>query len=105
MQNYRIELLPKAQRDIAGILDYIALDLCNPSAALHLLDKITEQFDRLKSFPLCGELVKTDSMPLKYAYRRVMADNYLIFYTVNEEKKAVTVAHVVYGSSNYLSIL
>lgn len=105
MKNYKIELLPKAQRDISNILDYIAVDLCAPLAALNLHEKIMEQFNRLKSFPLSGEIFQTDNIPLKYTYRRVFADNYIIFYTVDEPSQTIYIMHVVYAASNYLTLL
>ena len=104
MKNYYVDLTPKAQRDISSILNYIAIDLCAPSASLNLNAKILEQIERLETFPLCGE-VYISEIPLKREYRRLVVDNYLIFYTVNEATETVTIMNVVYGASNYLSIL
>ena len=104
MKNYYVDLTPKAQRDISSILDYIAIELCAPTASLNLNAKILEQIDKLEAFPLCGEIYIPE-IPLKHEYRRLAVDNYLIFYTVNEATEVVTIMHVVYGASNYLSIL
>ena len=104
MKSYYVDLTPKAQKDISAILDYIALDLCAPTAALHLNAKFLEQIEQLEAFPLCGEIYISE-IPLKHEYRRLVVDNYLIFYTVNEDTKTVSIMHVVYGSSDYLAIL
>lgn len=104
MKNYYVDLAPKAQRDIDSILNYIAIDLCAPASALNLNEKFLKQIEQLESFPYCGEIYISE-IPLKYEYRRLIVDNYLIFYTINETQKTVIIMHIVYGSSNYLAIL
>ena len=104
MKNYYVDLAPKAQRDIDEILNYIAIDLCAPAAALNLNAKILKQIEQLEAFPLCGE-VYISEIPLKHEYRRLVVYKYLIFYTVNEQTETVTIMHVIYGASNYLAIL
>lgn len=104
MKSYNVRIFPTAQTDIDGALNYIASDLSNPTAALKLREVISDCFARLKSSPLSGRELKTN-IPLKYAYRWVMAENYLIFYTVNESLETVYIMRMLFGSSNYVSIL
>ena len=43
--------------------------------------------------------------PLKHEYRKILVQNYLMFYWVDEEKKLVTVARVVYAKRDYGRLL
>lgn len=104
MKDYCVKLTQTAQEEISSILDYIAVDLCSPAAAIKLNDKINEQFERLKMFPLSGEAYISE-IPLRFEYRRMIVDNYLIFYTVREEDCSVIIVHVLYASSDYRSVL
>ena len=38
----------------------------------------------------------------KRDFRRIVIDNYIILYTIDEEKKTVYIAHMYYGRRNYL---
>lgn len=104
MKNYYVEIPPRAQADIDGVLDYIAVELCNPQAALNLLDGFIECFHNLKAFPLSGTELKAN-ISLKYFYRWVLVDDYIVLYTVDEAREKVTVMRVLYATSDYLSIL
>ena len=104
MKNYRVELLPEAQSDLIKTLDYIATELCAPLAALHLHEAIMAEFQTLKTFPLSGTEVK-NNFPLHNAYRWVMVENYMIFYTVDENSEVVYIARILFSSSDYQLIL
>lgn len=86
------------------MLDYIALELCAPQAALDLHKAIAEALERLESFPLMGTELNV-LLPLSASYRWVRVENYMIFYTVAEERETVYVSRVLFASSNYLSVL
>ena len=104
MKNYCLKILPVAKRELDDIFDYIALELCSPLAAINLNTAITQEFKNLQNFPLSGVELKSP-LPLKYSYRWVRVDNYIIFYTVNEQTETVNIMHVRFASSDYLSIL
>lgn len=104
MKNYYVELLPIAQSDIDAALSYIADDLCNPQAALNLHSGFSECFATLKQFPLSGTELQTNAS-LKRAYRWILVEHYIVLYTVDDEKETVTIMRVLYGTSDYLSVL
>lgn len=104
MKNYCVDVLPQAQKDIIEVLDYIALELCSPLAALDLHKAIADTLERLESFPLMGTELKVE-LPLGALYRWVRVENYMIFYTFSEESETVYVSRVLFASSNYLSVL
>lgn len=100
--NYKLTISKIAFTDMQNIGDYIALTLCSPDAALKLLSKFNDSIMRLKHFPFSGEVLKTQ-YSLKYEYRRIIVESYVIFYTV--ESETINIMRVLYGASNYLSVL
>ena len=104
MQNYKVKILPVAQDDLSDTSDYIASVLCNPSAAVNLLDKIGAAFQQLQTFPLIGTKLN-DEIVRETEYRFLQVENYLIFYTVKQEIETVFIMRVLYGASDYSSIL
>lgn len=99
MKNFALKILPTAKNDIQGILDYIAIDLCSPVAALNLQEKIYSAFNTLKSFPCSGTIAKT-IIPLPVSLRWVRVDNYMIFYNVAEEQETVYIVRVRFAASD-----
>lgn len=104
MKNYYVNVLPTAQREITDILNYIATELCSPLAAINLNTAFADELQRLKKFPLHGKLLQT-KLPLKHVYRWVRVENYMIFYTVDEQAESIHIMHVRFASSDYLNIL
>lgn len=104
MKKYKINLPPLAQSDITEIDTYITENLFAPDAAINLLDRFIKSFEQLEIFPLSGKELET-KFPLKYNYRWILVENYLVFYIVDEENETVTIMRILYASSNYQKIL
>ena len=49
---------------------------------------------------MCTKIEKTDKAKRKY--RRMVVNNYIILYTIDEMKKIIYVAHIHYDGRNYL---
>lgn len=99
MDNYRVELLQSALTDIAEAVRYITDELLNPQAAQLLAERFFSEAEKLSKFPYAHP-VYLPVRPLKYEYRKVPIENYLLFYRVDERAKLVTVARVVYAKRN-----
>ena len=93
---YRLEYLPAALRDAAEIARYIAGELKAPAAAERLAEGLIEAAERTAAFPYANP-VYVPIRQLKREYRKRAVKNYLIFYYVDEERKTVTVARVIYA--------
>lgn len=104
MKNYNVILQPLAQADIKNIGDYIADTLCNPDAAIKLVDAFIEQFKRIANFPMSGKPLDLD-LPLEHDYLLAFVENYVIFYIVDENAETATVIRVLYAGSDYLTRL
>ena len=101
---YNILYYPLARSDIEGIGDYIANTLFAPRAAAELLGKIRRAIEILQDFPLSGATIEPQE-GLTLPYRWLKVENYMIFYTVDKTKQTVTVMRILYGASDYFSIL
>ena len=99
MDNYRVELLQSALTDIAEAVRYITDELLNPQAAQLLAERLFSEAEKLGEFPYTHPVYQPVK-PLKYEYRKVPVENYLLFYRVDECAKLVTVARVVYAKRN-----
>lgn len=96
---YSIEYLPAALRDLQDITRYIATSPGNPAAARSTTDKIVAATERLAPIPY-RHAVYVPLKPLAREYRAIRSGNYLAFYWVEEHRKAVVIARVVYGKAD-----
>ena len=83
---------------------YISETLHNPTAAERLAVKLVEAGDSIPAFPYANP-VHMPIRQLKREYRKLRVHNYLMFYWVDEERKLVTVARVIYARRNYEKLL
>ena len=45
---------------------------------------------------------KIENKKLKRQYRRMVVDNYVVLYTVDEKKRNVYIVHIYYSGRDYL---
>ena len=101
---YKLEYLKTVLDDISQIISYINDTLYNKTAAIALLKNILKASDKLTIFPY-SYLVYTPIKKLKYEYRKLVIQNYIMFYYVDESTKIVTISRVVYARSDYIKKL
>ena len=94
---YEVKLTPIAYEDLDKIYDYISRELHNNDAAVSLMDKFEHDIMRLSIFPFSGGKVRDELLNQKN-YRKLIVNNYIIFYIVNEIDKTVIIMRVLYGS-------
>lgn len=97
---YKLQFLPVAKNDLQGIAVYIADELDAPQTALRLTEKIVKSTERLSEFPYSCP-VYTPIRPLKPEYRKLRVENYLVFYTVDENEKTITVMRIIYAKRDF----
>ena len=103
---YTIEYLPIARRDMVDIAKYIGVKLANPDAkyAETSEGKTFESAEDLANMPYkCPMYIPVK--PLKHEYRKLIVHNYIMFYWIDEDKKLVTIARVVYSGRDYEKLL
>lgn len=101
---YELEYLPAARQDMVDIVRYISRELKNPTAAERLAGELIEAGEGIRPFPYaCPAFLPI--RPLRHEYRKLPIRRYLMLYWVDEEKKRITVARVVYAGRDYGKLL
>lgn len=80
------------------IFDYIAVELCNPTAAIGQINDFEKAFENVCTFPescpyINNEYVKDKSL------RKLIVNNYIAFYRIKDNE--IQVVRVLYGMRNY----
>ena len=101
---YRVIKFRRAERDIIEIGKYIALDLFSPESASKLLDELEINMQSLNDMPKRFPLVR-DSELAKLGIRSMPVKHYLVFYTVDEDAKAVNIISVMYRKRDWKNLL
>jgi toxin ParE1/3/4 len=102
--SYQVHITSTAEYDIMRAADYIEFTLKNPTATDNLLNVVTEQIGSLADLPQKFRLVD-DPVLASWGIRFVIVNNYLAFYTIDEEKQTVIIVRFLYQKSNWISIL
>lgn len=95
---YQLKIFPMARLDMEQIFDYIAVELCNPTAAIGQINDFEKAFENVCAFPescpyINNEYVKDKSL------RKLIVNNYIAFYRVKDNE--IQVVRVLYGMRNY----
>ncbi len=93
---YNLEFLPSAKNDMLEIVKYISAELKNPVAASKLAEEFIASAENICIFPYSNN-VYTPIKSLEKEYRRIIVKNYMMFYTVDEKTKTVTIMRVIYA--------
>ena len=102
--NYSIIISQKAEKDIIEAMDYIEFILHNPKAADDLLDKLTEEIEKLSIMP--AKFAVVDEPVLKaWGIRLFTVNNYIVFYRFDEVTHTVHIIRVLFGKRNWKFIL
>ena len=101
---YKLEYLPVAQRDMVEIARYISGELQNPVAAERFAMEFVNAAESVLTFPYALPAYQP-IRSLKREYRKILVQNFFVFYWVDEEKKLVTVARVVYAKRDVARLL
>lgn len=102
--NYSLKFTPKASEDLEQIYGYVSEKLFNNTAANNLLEKIEVGIINLKNFPYSGSFVSDELLKSK-GYRKLIIENYIAFYLINEPEKQVVIMRIIYGAQNYQDFL
>ncbi len=97
MEQYKVEITKEALQDMEDIHNYIAIDLLSPENAIGQYNRIADEILKLDAFPERFRIM--DSEPeKKMELRRMLVDNYSVFYTIRDERVIVT--DVLYTASD-----
>lgn len=89
MKRYKVEVTQEALADMEQLYRYIADTLLSPENAMGQYNRIAEAILKLDKLPERFRIM--DSEPeYSRGLRRMLVDNYSIFYVINEERVIVT---------------
>ena len=94
----KVTLSKEAQRDIIAIRNYIRDELCNPSAAKHIIACLK------KSIQFSGRGRPLDALlSVHTEYRYLVCENYCIFYL--EDNERVIIVRILHQRQDSLRAL
>jgi len=97
---YEIRLLTIAEEDFNEIISFIAAD--DPNAAEKTALKIERNLELLSENPLLARIPRDEDIK-KIGYRFLVAQNYIIFYTI--ETRIIFIPRIIHGARNYKALL
>jgi plasmid stabilization system protein ParE len=100
MATYNVIWDDFAKDDLANIYWYIATQALAPAAAANLVKKIKCEGDALDTFPHYRVINKKKGLR-----RKVITKNYFILFTIDENKKLVTITQVMHARRNWRKLL
>lgn len=95
----RLRYSPEAREDLRNLRQYIAVELCNPSAADSVVESILRSCSVLKAQPDMGvSLSEKIGRDTKIQY--IISGKHLAFYLVEEE--CVSIIRILDSRTNYM---
>ena len=104
MSKYNIEITEPAESDLYQIGSYIAKELQEPDLAQEVVNKIGDAILSLDEMPYRNGLVRDERLSHQ-GIRKLLIDNYVIFYIVREENKMVTILRILYSRRDWMNII
>jgi len=97
---YNLKITPAAAGDLDAIDTYITDALFAPAAAQALMADFDKGFHSLCDAPYRCELSRNATLREK-GYRRLVVNNYIALYLVDDSEQMVIIARVFYGAMDY----
>jgi len=101
---YDIQITEPAEKDLYEIGAYISKELLEPEIAKKVISEIAKGVNSLEDMLLRNALVADDRLAYK-GIRKIMVDNYIVFYIVAEESKTVTIIRILYSRRDWINLL
>ena len=103
INNYEIVLTDIAQEELEEVYEYIFKNLYNELSADSLMDKMEKAIFSLEQNPY--KYPEVHIRQRNEVYRKLVVDNYIVLYEVDEEYKQVVVYRVIYGKRKRICCL
>ncbi len=99
MDKYKVQINPRAVRELDSIYKYIAAEKLAPENAKGQVSRIKAAILKLSTFPQSHQ----ERNEGKYAgkgYRQLIVDNYIVIFRIDEKSQIVYVVTVQYQGRN-----
>lgn len=104
LTKYKVIIELPAQRDLQSILRYITNTLKEPVIARRIYTSIKEQILMLNQMPLRHSVVQ-DPPYAAMGVRKLLVENYIAFYIIDESKCQVHILRILYNRREWQNIL
>jgi len=104
MKGYKILMTQPAADDLKDITAYIANELREPAIAKKFVEKIKEVIMSISEMPARHSLVADEKLA-NQGIRKILVDNYLVFYIVSKKFETVTVVRILYARRDWNNLL
>jgi toxin ParE1/3/4 len=98
----KIRVSPIALKDLMSIKEYITEELDSPGAALKIVKKIVDSYEKLRDYPGMGMSLNS-KIDIPTDYRFLVSEEYIIFYKL--EGKYVSIYRILNARMDYLKVL
>ena len=102
--SYSVVYSPEAMDDLREIYSYIAFTLLVPEAAEKQVNRIRKEIRSLDFMPSRYSLVDWELWK-SMGMHKVPVDNFVVYYTVNDDSRTVTVIRIFYGGRDVANIV
>jgi len=104
MEQYRVDVSEVAENDLEDIVRYIASQFSAPVTALRMMDLFEVAMASLAEMPQRFSLLNDERLS-QMGYRKLAVNNYLMFFSIDEQSKVVDVERILYARRDWLQIL
>ncbi|NLB41552.1 MAG: type II toxin-antitoxin system RelE/ParE family toxin [Clostridiales bacterium] len=101
-KSYKLRYIPKYEKDLNVIVDYIVYKLHNPNSAIKLMDKIESAILGRLKYPLSFEPFQSVRKRMT-PYYRIYVDNFTVYYVVIDD--VMEVRRILYKGRDAESII
>ena len=105
MENYKVIPTKSAENDLEGIYLYIATQALMPIAAAKKVKRLKDSIVKKLSFMPQKYRLVNDSYLASIRYRMMNVENYIVFFSVEENEKVVWVERVIHGARDWKRLL
>ncbi len=104
MKKFSLLIAETAAKDFSEIIHYRINDLSSPNSAESLIKKVRTEISRLMELPFLYPLVSDEILAAK-GIRKLNIENLLVFYTVSEEERSITIIRILYARRDWINLL
>ena len=104
MNSYKIIITPDAEEDLVELRNYIADVLLARDTARNYIRTIRKEIGSLSELPARYKPVDDEPWHSR-GVRRIIVNNFFVYYRIDEEHKRVYILNVIYARRDQLRVL
>ncbi|MCL2633851.1 MAG: type II toxin-antitoxin system RelE/ParE family toxin [Oscillospiraceae bacterium] len=97
---YKLKIMEEAKSSLKSIENYIISEYDNPAAAKRIMVLFRKGFKRVREQPFSCPVFQSE-ISKEHEYRKLIVHNYVVFYTIDEERRIVIIARVFHCKQDY----